>query len=187
MSKTSTSLGNAAQRPTPPSAEPNAAASQPGAHSWRQQAAWLFAAYVVIHSGAATLVNDWEGWSNFAGNFVAVMIWGLALVGLTFGLLVRWGLKDSPKGRNRAALASLGAGIASIVAYAIYFMWAPFVVGPAAVILAAVGLRTARESDPGGRTFALVGGVLGGLSSAYWVFCIVFALSTGLLPLPGSQ
>jgi hypothetical protein len=147
----------------------------------------MFAAYVVIHNGAATLLNDWEGWSNFAGNFVAVTIWALALVGLTFGLLVRWGLKDSPQGRNRAALASVGAGIASVAAYAIYFMWAPFVVGPAAVILAAAGLRTARESDRRGHTLALVGGALGALSSAYWIFCIVFALSTGFLPLPGSH
>lgn len=187
MSKSSTSFRHTAQQPNAPLARASVAEGNRSAHRWRRQALWMLTAYLVIHNGAATLVNNWDGWSNFAGNFLAVTIWGLALVGLTFGLLVRWGLKDSPKGRNRAALASFGAGVISLLAYAIYFMWAPFVIGPAAVILAMAGLRAARENDRGGRTYALAGGILGGLSSAYWTFCIAFVLSTGSFPLPGPQ
>lgn len=187
MFKSSTSFRHTAQQPSSPLAQASVVQSNRGAHQWRRQALRMLTAYLVIHNGAATLVNDWEGWSNFASNFLVITIWGLALVGLTFGLLVRWGLKDSPTGRNRAALASLGAGVGSVLAYAVYFMWAPFVVGPAAVILALSGLRAARESDGGGRGYALAGGILGGLSSAYWTFCIVFVLSTGSFPLPGPK
>ena len=147
----------------------------------------MLVAYLVVHNGVASAVNDWEGWSNFVGNVTVITVWGIVLVGLTFGLFVRWGLKASPAGRNRAALASLGCGIASLLAYAIYFMWAPFVVAPAALVLAAAGLRTARESGDRGRGCALWGGVLGALSLAYWIFCIVFVLITGSFPLPGPQ
>ena len=187
MSKNSISTRHTAQRPSAPATHSKATPHKRTARPWRRQAAWMLAAYLVIHNGAATLVNRWEGWSNFAENFAAIAVWGLILVGLTFGLLVRWGLKDSPKGRNRAALTSLGTGVGSLLAYTIYFMWAPFVVAPAAVILAVAGLRTARESVRGGRRYALAGGVLGGLSSAYWLFCIVFVLSTRHFPLPGPQ
>lgn len=147
----------------------------------------VLVAYLIVHNGAATAVNDWQGWSAFAGNVIGVTIWGIVLVGLTFGLLVRWGLKASPAGRNRAAIASLGAGVASLLTYAIYFMWTPFVVAPAAMILARAGLRTARDGGGRGRGYALAGGLMGALSLAYWIFCIVFVLVTGSFPLPGPQ
>ncbi len=154
---------------------------------WSQQALAVLVAYLVVHNGAATAVNDWEGWSVFANNVIVITVWGIVLVGLTFGLLVRWGLKTSPTGLNRAALASLGAGVASLLSYGIYFMWAPFVVAPAAVILASEGLRTARDRGGRGRGYALAGGLLGALSLAYWIFCIAFVLVTGSFPLPGPQ
>lgn len=183
----STSRDHTGSQPANTLAKPRTANTKRRAPQWRQQALAVLAAYLIVHNGAATAVNHWEGWSAFAGNVVVVTIWGIVLVGLTFGLLVRWGLKASPTGRNRAAIASLGAGVASLLTYAIYFMWAPFVVAPAAIILARAGLRTARDGGGRGRGYALAGGLLGALSLAYWIFCIVFALVTGSFPLPGQQ
>lgn len=185
MNRSSTSTGHTGQQPATTLERPRTADSDRGA--WRKQALLVLAAYLVVHNGAATLVNDWEGWPVFAGNVIGVTIWGIVLVGLTFGLLVRWGLKASPTGRNRAALASLGAGVASLLAYGIYFMWAPFVVAPAAIVLARAGVRTARDGGGRGRSYALGGGVVGALSLAYWIFCIVFVLLTGSFPLPGPR
>ena len=115
-----------------------------------------------------------------AGIFVFVLITGLVIVGLTFGLLVRWGLKPSPHGRNRAALAALAAGIASLAAYGIYPIWAPMLVAPAALVLARAGLRAAHQR--GGRGFALAGGALAVVSLAFFLFLQVIAGVTGSYP-----
>lgn len=151
--------------------------------SWLRAGLFVFAGYLILHLGIASLVNDFEGWANFASNTSVIVLWGLVLTGLTFGLLVRWGLKPSPTGRNRAALAATGAGAASVVAYGLYFMWTPLVVAPAALLLARAGWKAA--GSKGGRRFALVGGALGALSLTYWIFCMVFVLITGSFPLPG--
>ena len=145
----------------------------------------VLAGYLILHIGLASLVNDFEGWANFVSNTTAIVVWGLVLGGLTFGLLVRWGLKPSPTGRNRAAIAATVAGAASVLAYGIYFMWTPFVVAPAALLLARVGIQAA--DDKGGRGYALIGGILGALSLGYWVFCMVFVAITGTFPLPGPK
>lgn len=154
-------------------------------HSWWRAGLVMLACYLILHIGLASLVNDFDGWANFASNTVAIVVWGLVLVGLTFGGLVRWGLKASPEGRNRAALASTGAGAASVLAYGIYFMWTPLVVAPAALLLAHAGWMVA--GSKGGRGFALIGGALGALSLAYWIICMVFVLITGSFPLPGAE
>jgi hypothetical protein len=110
---------------------------------WLRWAAAVLAADLVIHFGVGLLVNDWEGWAVAAGTFLFVLVTGLVIVGLTFGLLVRWALKPSPGGRNRAALAALPTGVASLAAYAIFFTWAPVLIAPAALLLAWEGLRAA--------------------------------------------
>jgi len=153
--------------------------------SWWRAGLVVLAGYLILHIGLASLVNDFDGWANSVNNAVAIVVWGLVLVGLTFGLLVRWGLKESPTGRNRAALAATGAGAASVLAYGIYFMWTPLVVAPAALLLAHAGWMAA--GSKGGRGFALIGGALGTLSLAYWIFCMVFVLITGSFPLPGAE
>jgi hypothetical protein len=152
---------------------------------WLRTGLVVLAGYLILHIGLASLVNDFEGWANFVSNTTVIVVWGLVLGGLTFGLLVRWGLKPSPTGRNRAAIAATVAGAASVLCYATYFMWTPLVVAPAALLLAHEGLKSA--GSQGGRSYALLGGILGAFSLGYWVFCMVFVLFTGTFPLPGPK
>jgi|KBSMisStandDraft_5_1062788.scaffolds.fasta_scaffold874667_1 hypothetical protein len=152
---------------------------------WVRAATVTLVADLVLHTVAATLANDWEGWGVFWNNVAFIVLTGLVWVALTFGLLVRWGLTPSPRGRNRAAPAAAVAGILSIVAYLVYFTWAPLVVAPAALVLARAGLRDATDNRT--RGLALTGAVLGTLSLCYWAFCIAFVLITGSFPLPGPQ
>jgi|SRR5215216_2237385 len=154
--------------------------SRPDRFLWLRWAAVVLAADLVIHFGGGLRVNDWEGWKVAAGNFLFVLITGLVIVGLTFGLLVRWALKPSPGDRNRAALAALPTGIASLAAYAIFFTWAPVLIAPAALLLAREGLRAAAER--GGRGYALAGGALALVSVAFFLFLLVVSFATGSYP-----
>jgi hypothetical protein len=149
---------------------------------WLRWGAVVLAADLVIHNGTGLLVNDWEGWSVAAGTFVFILVTGLVIVGLTFGLVVPWGLKPSPPGgRNRGALAALVTGIASLAAYAIFFTWAPVLIAPAALLLARNGLRTA--DNRAGRAIAMTGGALGLVSLAFCVVLLVVVVATGDYPL----
>jgi hypothetical protein len=147
---------------------------------WLRWGAAVLAADLVIHFGVGLLVNDWEGWAVAAGTFLFVLVTGLVIVGLTFGLLVRWALKPSPADRNRAALAVVPTGVASLAAYAIFFTWAPVLIAPAALLLAREGLRAA--SDRGGRRYALAGGALALVSVAFFLFLLVALFATGSYP-----
>ena len=152
---------------------------------WVRAAIVTLVADLVLHTVAAVLANDWEGWGVFWNNVAFIVLTGLVWVALTFGLLVRWGLTPSPQGRNRAASAAAVAGILSVVSYVVYFTWAPLVVAPAALVLARAGLRDA--TDKRTRGLALTGAVLGTLSLCYWAICIAVVLITGSFPLPGPQ
>jgi len=163
---------------------------QHGAHFtdapvWARAATFTLVVDLVLHTVAAVLANDWEGWGVFWNNVAFIVLTGLVWVALTFGLLVRWGLTTSPRGRNLAAPAAAVAGVLSIVAYLVYFTWAPLVVAPAALVLARAGLRDATDNRT--RGLALTGAVLGTLSLCYWAFCIAFVLITGSFPLAGPQ
>jgi hypothetical protein len=147
---------------------------------WLHWAVAVLAADLVIHFGVGLLVNDWEGWAVAAGTFLFVLVTGLVIVGLTFGLLVRWALKPSPGGRNRAALAALPTGVASLAAYAIFFTWAPVLIAPAALLLAWEGLRAVGERA--GRRYALAGGALAVVSVAFFLFLLVVLFATGSYP-----
>ena len=147
---------------------------------WLRWATAVLAADLIVHNGIGMLVNDWEGWGTAAELFVFVLVTGLVIVGLTFGLLVRWGLKPSPRKRNRAALAALAAGIASVAAYAIFFTWGPVLIPPAALVLTREGLRAADER--GGRKYALIGGALALSSLAFFLFLLLVLLVTGNYP-----
>ncbi len=105
----------------------------------------MLAADLVIHFGVGLLVNNWEAWAVAADTFLFVLGTGLVIVGLTFGLLLRWALKPSPGGHNRAAFAAPLTGVASLAAYGIFFTWAPVLSAPAALLLAREGLRAAAE------------------------------------------
>lgn len=152
---------------------------------WVRAATVTLIADLVLHTVAATLANDWEGWGVFWNGFAFIVLTGLVWVALTFGLLVRWGLTPSHEGRDRAATAAAAAGILSVVSYFVYFTWAPLVVAPAALVLARAGLRGA--ADKRTRGLALAGAVLGTLSLCYWAFSIAFVLVTDRFPLPGPQ
>jgi hypothetical protein len=159
------------------------AASAP--HLWLYAGLLVLLADLVFHNTAASIVNAWDGWGVFWQNFIAILVFTLVLVALVFGILARWALKPSSTHGNRPAHAAALAGVAAVVSYVAYFMWAPFVVAPAALLLAWVGLREA--DGRAGRGYALVGGLLGALSLGYWFFCIAYALATGNFPLPGPQ
>jgi len=60
------------------------------------------------------LVNDWEALGGRRGHLLFVFGAGLVIVGLSFGLLVRWALKPSSGGHNRVALAAPVTGVASL-------------------------------------------------------------------------
>ena len=118
--------------------------------------------------------NDWEGWSTFFINFAFVVVTGLVLVGLVYGLLVRWGLKPSARGRNRPALVGLVAGLLSLASYAIFFTWAPVLIAPSAVLLGREGLARAEEGT-GGRPMAIAAAALGLTSIGIFTALVTYA------------
>ena len=140
--------------------------------SWLRWGIAVFAGFETVHLAGGTLGNDWEGWGTFVENAAFVLVTGLVLVGLTYGLLVRWGLKPSPRGRNRPALTGLAAGVLSVASYAAFFMWAPVLIAPAAVLLGRAGLAQAQNGH-GGRAYAAAGAFLGLASLA-----VFFAMGT---------
>lgn len=149
--------------------------------TWLTWGAGVFLIVEVVHAVVAVVVNEWEGWRIFLENLLFIVVSGLIVVGLIYGLLVRWAMKKPAEDRNRPASAGMWTGILSVVAYGAFFIWAPFLIGPAAVLLAREGLRHVQESGLG-RGRAMVGGSLGALSLAFGIFLIVFALIRGDYP-----
>jgi hypothetical protein len=141
---------------------------------------FVLVADLILHTTAALYVNEWEGWSAVVPLVVFILITGLVVVGVSFGVLARWGLRPTPVGRNRAATAALIAGIASVISYAAIAIWAPMLIAPAALLLALAALRQPR--DDGGRVRAMAGGALGALSLAAWVWFVGQVLITGEFP-----
>jgi hypothetical protein len=149
--------------------------------SWLRWGAAVFAVVEAIHIVAGTLVNEWEGWGVFFGNVSFVVLSGAVITALVFGLLVRWGLKPSPRGRNRAAAASLAVALLSVVGYAAFFTWAHLLIAPAALLLARAGVRRAEEGH-GGRTSAIAGALIGSASIAFGLVLFTYALFEGSYP-----
>lgn len=146
----------------------------PDERSWLRWGAAVFVGLETAHLVGGLVGNEWEGWRTFLENFAFVVVTGLVLVGLIYGLLVRWGLRSSPRGRNRPALVGLAAGILSVASYAIFFTWAPILVAPGAVLLGRAGLARARAGQ-GGRRAALAGASLGLLSAGAFVALVAYA------------
>jgi hypothetical protein len=157
---------------------------RPSGRLWLKWGLAVFAVVETVHFSTGLLVNDWEGWGAALGVLAFVIITGVVIVGLTYGVLVRWGLKPSPKGRNRPALAALVAGVLSIVSYVAFFMWAPVLIAPAAVLLGRVGLA---KAGPGreGRVQAAAGTILGLVSLAVLLGLLTYeAFNHGNYPPP---
>lgn len=151
------------------------AVPQVNGRSWLRWGAATFAGVEIVHVIGGLAVNDWEGWGTFFGGLSFIVVSGLVLVGLIFGLFVRWGLKPSPRGRNRPALAALAAALLSVAGYAVFFTWAPLLIAPAAVLLGRAGLTRAQENRRG-RGYAVAGAVIGLASFAFGVAMISYAL-----------
>jgi len=148
--------------------------------TWLRWGAAVLAADIIAHYALTTISNDWEGWGVFFEGFIFILVTGVVIVSLTFGLLVRWALKSSSPMGNRPAAGALVAGIASVLAYGIYFTWAPALIVPAVYLLSREALRAAPER--GGRRTALAGAALGGLSASLWIYIMSFAAITGDFP-----
>lgn len=161
------------------------AAPRVDGRSWLRWGGATFAGVEAVHVIAGTALNDWEGWGTFFSILVFVVVSGLVIVGLVYGLLVRWGLEASPRGRNRAAFASLAAGLLSVAGYAVIFTWAHLLVAPAAVLLGRAGLTQAQEGR-GGRAYALSGALIGYASFAFGATLLIYAiLNEGNYPFLG--
>ena len=72
--------------------------------SWLRWGIAVFTGVETVHLTAGTLGNEWEGWNVFLGTVIFVVVTGVVIVGLTYGLLVRWGLKASPRGGTATRL-----------------------------------------------------------------------------------
>jgi hypothetical protein len=142
---------------------------------WLRWGAAVLAADLVIHAGGGTLTNDWEGWGVFWVNVTFVLVTGVVICGMTYGVVARWALR-----RGHAAGAALGTGIASLVSYPIFFTWAPLLIAPAAFLLARVELRSA--GSPRRRRMALTGAAFALGTFAVFVWFLVVVLLTGAYP-----
>lgn len=142
--------------------------------SWLRWGAAVFAGVESVHVLGGTLVNDWEGWGVFLSGLSFIVVSGLVLVALVFGLLVRWGLKPSPRGRNRPARTALAASLLSVGGYALFFTWAPLLIAPATVLLGRAGLT--RAEGQGGRAYAVAGALIGLASFAFGAALVIYAL-----------
>ena len=149
--------------------------------TWLRWGAAVLAADLVVHTTGGVLANDWEGWGVFWENVTFVLITGVVIVGGTFGVVVRWALRPTPRG-NRAATAALWTGAASLASYAIFFTWAPVLIAPAALLLAKEGLRNA--GSPGQRRRALAGRVLAIGTFTVFAWFVVAVFVTGTYPYP---
>lgn len=147
----------------------------PDERSWLRWGAATFVGVETVHLAAGAAVNDWEGWRTFFEVASFVVVSGLVIVALVFGVLVRWGLKPSPRERNRPALAALAAGLLSVAGYAALFTWAHLLIAPAAVLLGRAGLARAPETSRG-HAYAVAGALLGLASfvvgAGVWVYAV---------------
>ena len=151
--------------------------------SWLRWGAVTFLAVEIVHftvgffRGDKTPDGEDGGWVETLNNLMYPIVTGVVITALVFGTLVRWGLKPSPQGRNRAATASLAAGLLAIAAYAVYFTWAHILIAPAAILLGQVGLIRARDGL-GGRARALAGTLIGLASLAFAAAVLTYAFVT---------
>lgn len=142
---------------------------------WLRWGAAVLAADLIVHPAAAALVNDWEGWGAVVGVTIFVLVTGLVVVGVTYGVIVRWAL--GPRTSDTAvAAAALGTGVASLAGYALIFAWAPVLIAPAALLLAREALS--RRPNATARRLALTGGGFGLFTFAvFGSFLVTLALT----------
>jgi hypothetical protein len=119
------------------------------------------------------VVNDWEGWGTFVGFSLAVIVEGLVLGGLVFGVGVRLGSRGS---EGRRVVAALVFGLLAVLSLAIPYSAPQPVIGAAAIALAVPTTRHGRARS------ASAGLLLGLVTITLWVAFMVFAVVTGDWP-----
>jgi hypothetical protein len=135
---------------------------------------------IVIHALGGNFANEWEGWGVAVQTVSFAAAFGALALGLTFGILVRRGLRTAVDGRNRPARAALLVGVVGILSYVIFFTGAPAIVGAGAITLGLAGLRLAREGR-GRRGAAVAGLVLGAANVAFTLAFYAAEMASGIL------
>lgn len=138
------------------------------------------AGLILFRTVGGNFANEWEGWGTFLTNAAVATVEGALWAALTFGLLVRIGLRSTRDGHNRPARAALLGGVLGVLSFAVFFTGAPVIVGAGAVMLAIEGLRRAR-SGMGGRGAALAGLILGAMTIAGALVFYSLAVVDGVL------
>jgi hypothetical protein len=135
---------------------------------------------IVVHAVGGNFANEWDGWGVALENMSAALVFGVVAAALTFGVLVRIGLRIDRKGPNRAARAGLATGVIGILSYVAFFTGAPAIVGAGAITLGLEGLRLARDGR-GGRAPAVTGLALGIANVAVALTFYAAELTSGIL------
>lgn len=133
-----------------------------------------------IHALAGTFANEWEGWGVALQVVAFAAVAGALAVVLTFGVLVRRGLRTAADGRNRPARAALLVGVVGILSYVLFFTGAPAILGAGAITLGLQGLRQARDGM-GRRRAAVAGLVLGAVNVAFTLAFYAAETASGIL------
>ena len=94
------------------------------------------------------VINDWEGWGTFFVVATTLLVEGLVLGGLVFGLLVRLAARS----RNpHPAVAALITGVLSVLSFAISYSAHQAILGAGAVALGLAAIdRAGVAGDLGG-------------------------------------
>ena len=134
-------------------------------------------AEVVIHGLAAGALNDWE---EFVPTLAFLLVFGLVVGALVFGLLVRLGSRPSDE-RNRPAITGLVCGVLALASFGVFFVGAPPIVGAGSVVLGRAGLHQA-EAGRGGIVPARAAIGLGTVVIGAWLFLYIAAVILGDFP-----
>ncbi len=118
------------------------------------------------------VVNDWQGWSTFAGNAVAMVVESVLL-----GLIVFFAARSFAK-RGSPAVGACLLGVLGVVSLAVPYSALQVIIGAGAISLA----TASRDRDDGWRTSATVGGTLGTAAIVCWAGFLVAAVITGDWP-----
>lgn len=125
--------------------------------------------------GGNFVANDWEGWGTFVSFSVLVVLEGLILWALVFGLVVRMAAK-SHQGRPRAVAASLG--VLAVLSLAVPYSAPQAILGAGAMALGLAAL----DSAPSARRLDEAAVALGAFSIAVWLSFVAFTFVTGDWP-----
>lgn len=120
------------------------------------------------------VINDWEGWGTFLVVATTLLVEGLVLGGLVFGLLVRLAARS----RNpRPAVAALITGVLSVLSFAISYSAHQAILGAGAVALGLAAIDPAGDRR-GSRWMASAAIVVGLFTIAAWLSFVAFAIFT---------